>query len=189
MSLLDPPRCPNCNSEVDLKELWRVAVNSEDAKFYPLAVACPVCGVKLRVLQGRAQWIGFLAAVVPFSLVVLSVFLAPVTRRSTDYYIRMGIFAVVMYGSLRLQQRNIPRLLTVRLLRDGEKVRFPLAPPTPVDPEAVPSSALLLEPKEDSGPSWVCPQCHEENPSNLNECWKCLAMRPDAGFTSTSGTP
>jgi len=30
----------------------------------------------------------------------------------------------------------------------------------------------------DSGPAWVCPSCHEENPGNFDECWKCLADRP-----------
>ncbi len=98
MAFLEPPRCPNCHSETDLTELWRVAVKSEDAKFYPLAVTCPVCGMKLRVLQGRAQFTGMLAAVVPFALAVLSVFIAPVARRSMDYYIRMGIIAVVVYA-------------------------------------------------------------------------------------------
>ena len=32
--------------------------------------------------------------------------------------------------------------------------------------------------KEDDGPSWICPGCHEENPGNFDECWKCPADRP-----------
>jgi hypothetical protein len=180
VSLLDPPRCPYCHSETDLAELWRVAVKSGDAKFYPLAVKCPVCGMKLRVLLGRAQWTGMLATVVPFALVALSVFIAPVTRRSTEYYIRMGIFAVVVYGAVTLHQRNIPRLLTVRLLRDNEKARFPLAPPPVPDPEATSNNALDLEPTEEDGPAWKCKSCGEENPGNFNQCWKCLKMRDEA---------
>jgi hypothetical protein len=34
------------------------------------------------------------------------------------------------------------------------------------------------EAKDDSGPSRICPACHEENPGNFDECWKCLADRP-----------
>jgi hypothetical protein len=49
--------------------------------------------------------------------------------------------------------------------------------PTPVDPDATPGNALQLEPKENDGPSWLCPQCHEENPGNFNECWKRLKLR------------
>jgi hypothetical protein len=27
-------------------------------------------------------------------------------------------------------------------------------------------------------PSWICPHCHEDNPENFEECWKCLKFRP-----------
>jgi hypothetical protein len=30
----------------------------------------------------------------------------------------------------------------------------------------------------DLGPSWVCAHCHEENPGNFDECWKCQRSRP-----------
>jgi hypothetical protein len=33
--------------------------------------------------------------------------------------------------------------------------------------------------KGDTG-SWICPHCHEENPENFNECWKCLRMRENS---------
>jgi uncharacterized membrane protein YhaH (DUF805 family) len=28
------------------------------------------------------------------------------------------------------------------------------------------------------GPAWTCEHCHEENPGNFYECWKCQRMRP-----------
>jgi hypothetical protein len=31
---------------------------------------------------------------------------------------------------------------------------------------------------EDVGPSWICPYCHESNPGNFEECWKCQKDRP-----------
>jgi len=27
------------------------------------------------------------------------------------------------------------------------------------------------------GPPWICTHCHEENPGNFYECWKCQRMR------------
>jgi hypothetical protein len=30
----------------------------------------------------------------------------------------------------------------------------------------------------DPGPSWICAHCHEENPGNFDECWKCQRNRP-----------
>jgi hypothetical protein len=30
---------------------------------------------------------------------------------------------------------------------------------------------------DNAGPSWICPHCHEENPGNFEECWKCLRSR------------
>jgi hypothetical protein len=32
--------------------------------------------------------------------------------------------------------------------------------------------------KQDDEPSWICPYCHEDNPGNFQECWKCLKIRP-----------
>lgn len=26
-------------------------------------------------------------------------------------------------------------------------------------------------------PVWICPACHEENPGNFGECWKCQRLR------------
>ena len=138
-----------CNDNVrEISELWRAAPKSSNGStiIATVAMACPVCGVKLRVLQGRAYLIGLLAALVPFALVVLSVFLAPVTRRSTDCYFRTGICAGVVFGAVRLHQRSVPRLLTVRLLGVNEKALFPLAPPSVLDPEATAKNALDLEP-------------------------------------------
>lgn len=178
MSFLDPPRCENCNSLVDLTELWQAAPRSGNAIIDRVAIACPVCGVKLRVLQSRAYVTGLLAFIVPCAMMVVAIFLAPVTRGSMDYKIRMAIFAVVLVSAVVLHKRSIPRLLTVRLLRENEIARFPLArstTPAP-DPEAAPN-ALDLEPIEDERPSWNCPKCGEENPGNFNECWKCQTAR------------
>jgi hypothetical protein len=34
----------------------------------------------------------------------------------------------------------------------------------------------------DPGPSWICAHCHEENPGNFGECWKCQRLRdPPSG--------
>jgi len=147
-----------------------------------------VCGVKLRVLQSCAYVTGLLAFILPCAFMVVSIFLAPVTRGSMDYKVRMGVFAVVLFGAIVLHKRNIPRLLRVRLLQNNETVRFPLARSTSPEPEnaLAPTSALSLEPTQDDQPVWVCPKCHEENPGNFNECWKCMTMR-EAGSISPSG--
>jgi hypothetical protein len=31
--------------------------------------------------------------------------------------------------------------------------------------------------KDDAVPSWICPHCHEVNPGNFEECWKCRRNR------------
>jgi hypothetical protein len=53
MSLLDVPRCPNCNSIIDLTELWDAAPKSQGGSLIvrPVGLACPTGGVKLKVLQ------------------------------------------------------------------------------------------------------------------------------------------
>jgi hypothetical protein len=32
--------------------------------------------------------------------------------------------------------------------------------------------------EKDPGPPWICAHCHEENPGNFGECWKCQKIRP-----------
>lgn len=180
VSFLDPPRCPNCHSLIDLAELWQAAPKSGNTIVDRVAIACPVCGVKLRVLQSRAYVTRLLAFMVPPVLMVISIFVAPVTRGSIDYKIRMGIFMVVLFGIIFLQSRNNPRLLTVRLLQDNENVRYPLARssiPNPEDEAARKSCVVQLEPTEDDRPSWVCAKCGEGNPGNFDVCWKCQAWR------------
>lgn len=32
--------------------------------------------------------------------------------------------------------------------------------------------------RESENSKWICPHCHEENPGNFEECWKCQRNRP-----------
>jgi hypothetical protein len=179
MSSLNPPRCPNCNSVVDLTELYRVAPKSGTTMIGGVGIVCPVCGMSLRVLQVRASLIGLLAFFLPLVLVVTSYIAAPVARGSTDYRIRIAIFIVAMWAGIALHKRSIPRLLTLRLLENGEVVRFPLTPPPKTEENAELRSALELTPVEESRPVWTCANCGEENPGNFDECWKCQTWRVD----------
>ena len=183
MALLDPPRCPNCSSTIDLTDLYKVAQKAGTTMIGRVGIVCPVCGTSLRVLQVRAYLTGLLAFFLPFVLVVITYVAAPVARGSTDYSIRMAILIVLSWVGFALHKRYIPRLLTVRLLENGEVVRFPLAPAPPEAEENLePGSALELTPVEENGPAWTCANCGEENPGNFDECWKCQTWRvPEVG--------
>jgi hypothetical protein len=97
----------------------------------------------------------------------------------------LGFFAVYI-GGFVLFQRAIPRLLRLRRLEDGEKVRFPLEAVA----RAHAAEAKFIQEQLDhesadvEQPSWVCPKCREENPGNFDECWKCQTWRDQV-----SGTP
>jgi hypothetical protein len=177
MSLLDPPRCPNCSSIIDLTELYRAAPKGGTTMIGRVGIVCPVCGMSLRVLQVRAYLIGLLAFFLPLVLVVTTDIAAPAARGSTDHSIRMAIFIAVMWTGMVLHKRSIPRLLTLKLLENGEVVRFPLARTPATDEDAEPSNALHLTPVEENRPVWTCAKCGEENPGNFDECWKCQTWR------------
>jgi hypothetical protein len=179
MTLLDSPQCANCNSVIDLTELYRVAPKSGTTMIGRVGIVCPVCGMNLRVLQVRAQLIGLLAFFLPLVLVVTTYIAAPVARGSTDYRLRMVIFFIVLWVGIVLHKRSIPRLLTLRLVENGEIVRYPLAPPPKADENAEPRNALELTPVEENRPVWTCAKCGEENPGNFDECWKCQTWRAD----------
>jgi hypothetical protein len=176
-ALLDPPRCPNCKSMVDLTELYRVALKTGETMIGHVGIVCPVCGMKLRVLQARAVLIGLLTFFLPFVLVVATYIAAPVARGPRDYIIRMAAFFVIMWSATVLHRRYIPRLLTLRLVENEEVVRFPLAPVAKKGENTEPRSALELAPVEEDRPAWTCANCGEENPGNFDECWKCQTWR------------
>jgi hypothetical protein len=130
-------------------------------------------------LQSRAFVAGLLAFVIPVALMVVSQIVAPMARGSVGDRIRMGVFVAALLGLIWLEKRNFPRLLSLRLLHDGEIVHYPLARPAVAELEekAEPKSALELNTTDDDRPSWTCPKCGEENPGNFDECWKCQTWR------------
>jgi len=95
MSLLESPRCPNCNSEIALKKLWEAAPKNRGGVsiIRPVGLACPTCGMKLRVLQKRLLWGLAVAYVVPIAVVVpLFGHMPPLLT----YQARRGVLAAVV---------------------------------------------------------------------------------------------
>jgi hypothetical protein len=180
MSLLDPPRCPQCNSEIDLKDLWRAAPKNRGALSGRIGIACPVCAVKLRVTDGRVQLSSILVFLGPFALALLVdhfVWLGSGTVSAKMAWISL---AAIYVGGFIVLGRISPKLLRLRFVKVGEAVAYPLvtlANEMQTERKAI-ASDPLNQPPADDGPAWTCPNCHEENPGNFNECWKCLAMRP-----------
>jgi hypothetical protein len=179
MSLLERPRCPNCNSEVALKDLWAAAPKSGRGSGLAgkIGIVCPVCGIKLRVLDRRLR----LASVGLFILMLCGAAVVGKLSRvyGNDRLIFVGFIALYAAAFIGLQ-RSIPRLLQLRLFEVGEEAGFPLV--TLKEDLAARREAAIdsanNEAAEDSGPAWVCSKCHEESPGNFDECWKCLAKRP-----------
>ena len=183
MSPLDPPRCPNCNSEIDLKDLWRAAPKTSRGSRLAgkIGIVCPVCGIKLRVLDGRMG----ITSVGLFILMLLSA--AVVGKLSRPYgneRVTLVGFGILYVAGFILFQKSIPRLLRLRLFEEGEKAGFPLV--TLAEDLAAERKAIEEEEEQnpeqtaDDGPAWKCKSCGAENPSNFSECWKCLKMRDEA---------
>jgi hypothetical protein len=183
MPLFNPPRCPNCNSEIDLKELWRAAPKAGRGSGLSgkVGILCPVCGIKLRVLDGRMR----IAFVVGLALMLgIPAAVGQLTRVYGDKNGRViGLMLIFLAGFI-LFQRSIPRLLRLRVLGEGETAGFPLATlakDLAAAREEADREVKDLEAVEDTGLAWKCPKCGEESPGNFNECWKCLEMRSISG--------
>ena len=189
MSLIERPRCPNCNSEVDLEELWRAAPKTRSGGSViaeAVGIACPTCGIKLRVLQARVQIASALVFVLPLGLVLLFGLFHPYYKDREKRRVVLVIVGVIYALSFHLINRMTPRLLRLRFPKDGEQVKFPLEVVASVHKE----EAQFIQDEADresediERPSWICPKCHEENPGNFDECWKCQTWRDQA-----SGNP
>ena len=180
MSLLNSPRCPNCNSEINLKELWRFAPKSGRGSGLAgkVGVVCPVCGIKLRVLDGHMR----LLSVGLFALMVCGAAIVGLTSRSfgNDRPILVGFVALYAVGFI-VFQKSIPRLLRLRVFEEGEKASFPLvslAEDLAAQRESI-AEDPAIESETESAPAWNCPKCHAENPGNFDECWKCQTWRAE----------
>jgi hypothetical protein len=185
MSLLDLPRCPNCNSEIELKELWRIAPKTNRGSMMAgnVAIACRVCGIKLRVLQGRAQLSGLLGFGLLIALSLIGGNLSSHTGSPLRTALIAAPFVIVAIASYWVQQRLIPRLLRVRLLEEGEQVVYPLIAPQEeweTDQQVDARDLCNSESAGDNRPVWTCAKCGEKNPGNFDICWKCQAERPGA---------
>jgi hypothetical protein len=150
-----------------------------------LGIVCPVCGVKLRVLQGRVVASWALALVVPLIVLTLLDSLNPVDRDSVGGKIRLVEFMAVLGGSFVLQWCWTPRLLRLRFVNDGETLEYPLVVRARELAEDRATEAKLLEEQlelesPDVGkPAWTCVKCREENPGNFDICWKCQSVQPE----------
>jgi len=90
-----------------MEEFWRVAPKQSRGTFLSgsLGIVCPVCGVKLRVLQGRVVASWALALVVPLIVLTLLDSLNRVDRDSGRGKIRLVEFVAFFGGSFVLQWR------------------------------------------------------------------------------------
>ncbi len=144
-----------------------------------------MCGVKLRVLQGRVQVSLLLAFLLLIGLGFLIAQFSPVDRDSVGGKLRLFGLIAVYLGAVVVQWRWRPRLLQLRFVNDGETVEYPLVILARELAEERARDAKLLEEQlelesPDVGkPAWTCGKCREENPGNFEFCWKCQAARPE----------
>jgi hypothetical protein len=168
--------CPQCDSDLDLGELWRAASRFGFLRPH-VGVICPRCDARLRVSSSLATVSGFIAWVFLFAVGVVAALVVPIgwSRSERQARVLWVIAGLVGFGGLAIHQSVAPGLLRLRLLAVGEKVRFPLAKKEPE-----PGTEAPKESAEEALAAWNCVQCGEENPGTFNECWKCLATRPEA---------
>jgi hypothetical protein len=170
-----------------MEEFWRVAPKQIRSASLSgsLGIVCPVCGVHLKVLQGRVQVSWLLAFAVPITVALLVGRVIPLdsgTVSAKGTLIALGVF---YFAGFALQGHYSPRLLTLRFLRDGETVEYPLvlraralAAEAKLE-EQLAEEKLQLESPDLGKPAWTCAKCREENPGNFDICWKCQTARLD----------
>src|SRR5580698_5999677 len=117
MAILESPRCPNCNSQLALRELWQAAPKSRGGVgiIRPVGLTCPTCGMKLKVLQSRLLWGLAVAYVVPIAMIVpLFGHMPALLTYEARRLVLSAVVVVVTFGAFRLLKHLIPRLLKVR---------------------------------------------------------------------------
>src|SRR5215831_20298999 len=124
MSLFSYPRCPQCLSEVPLDQLWSVAdTDRMNMLKGNVGVACPVCGIRLRVTQ---FWSGVGAIVSILVLYGSAILIGAFENFKANSGIAFVVILAATAAMFFAQQRLLPRLAQVRALEPGEAVVFPL---------------------------------------------------------------
>lgn len=171
-----------------MAEFWRVAPKQIRSASLSgsLGIVCPVCGVRLKVLQGRVQVSWILAFAVPIAVALLVGRVIPLDSGTVSAKATLIALGVFYFAGFALQGHYSPRLLTLRFLRDGETVEYPLmihakelAAEAKLE-EQLAQEQLEMESPDVGKPAWTCAKCREANPGNFDICWKCQAARPEA---------
>ncbi len=185
MGIFDPPSCPQCNSEVALRAFWAAASKQSRGTSLSgaLGIVCPTCGVKLRVLQGRARLSYVLVFGIPFALLFLVGQAIPLNSGTPSARVALLCLGAIYVGGFILQRHYFPRLLQLRYLRDGEVVDYPQA--RAAREQAAEDQFFEeqrgIESADVGKPAWTCASCAEENPGNFEVCWKCQVARSRSG--------
>jgi hypothetical protein len=189
--MLDFARCPSCNGELPVTELWNAA--SPDLRVYFLSMntglECPSCLARLQVVQ----WPGVLAQIAMLVIFVWSI--APTDRFSKAHgehnYLATGLFVAL----LLCRHFFMKRLLGFRVADEASSPNFPLGTRAQREREAAEDRQRLEKERaqdaeyeaEDArgdhadlaGP-WRCEKCGEENPAEFKICWNCEASAPES---------
>jgi hypothetical protein len=183
------PLCPQCGSVLPMRELWRRA-NPNRFNLYTCGIICPICGIRLRVLQRYVLAFRLVSTAVLMAMVIFALSRVP----QKDAQVPLAL--VICIPWVIFQVRFAPCFATVRIVSSDERLLYPLSPPPPIPEtqearESRESFEQLMEWSEmklteEPGPSWKCTSCGEENPSEFEVCWKCHRERGGCAETLRS---
>jgi hypothetical protein len=189
MPLISEPLCPQCGQPLPTRQLWRVAAKkSVSLLSIKCGIKCPLCQVRLRILQGRVVLFNFLILMVGVGFTIAYLMLAtPLDRYKSKLTIVIILLPVVL-----LQMRFAPCFVRVAVVIGEDRLTYPLDPSPP--PVTIGDAIARLRPleaqfreKDDNSDEppvtpWRCGSCGEENPGEFDCCWKCQKDRPVAGI-------
>ena len=196
MAFLGEARCPGCRAGVPLGSFWMRAPKDRGGIFLigNVGVVCPACDAKLRVLQHRLAIVAFGSFAALCAAFAALGNIEHIKFGSATQGLNLLLIATAIVGWMVLFRRYGYRFVHFRPIQDGEKVRLvPLS--KPIVPERMPEArttqesvdvkpALQAE-KLPSGtatppkPTWMCPECGEENPGRFDICCICDTRRDD----------
>ena len=144
MSLLDYPRCPQCQGELPIGRLysegrtWHGIVLIGDGSIWGgiltagnTGIVCPTCGMRLLVLQSRAVWGGWflliLGAVVPAALIAYLAGPLHIDENSPWTIALLLVAATLVSFWMSFLNRCAQRFVQLRPLESGEHAAFPLS--------------------------------------------------------------
>ena len=161
-----------CNTPISLRLVWDITpLNRFGLLAQSTGVVCPICSIKLRIIQGRS---GLVIAAL-WSLFLVGAALAGKSTPPTRSLVLLFVLAILIATAV-FAARIARHFARLRPREETDTVDFPIER---LKDQLKQAQAVEVgtegQLERIDTPAWNCPKCRADVPKGFGLCWKCGA--------------